>query len=806
MHRFLKSLRLVTLALGLSGLAAPIWAQVCAAPGKDGVNFSRNTYFPGSGTASAGSSVVNFGAARADTNAASTAFAAGDLALVIQMQDALINNTDSGAYGDGVAGDPATGSTNLRSVGFYEFKQVVVASAGSITLDSPLANTYTTANADTTTGNRRFQVVRVPQFASVSLPGGTLNVTPWDGSTGGLFVLDASGVLSLNGTTVNANATGFRGGGSQNATVISGSNVTTYASAQTTGTPPANLGAAKGEGIAGTPRFVRSDTVINAGFSGLNLGTSGYPNGLDLARGAAGNAGGGGTQHNAGGGGGGNAGTGGRGGNTFGLFSTTNTGGCVQFGPGFFACGGDGARAMGGFGGLGVTPTAARLFLGGGGGAGENNNANDNPTLAQGSGGNGGGLIFVRARNITGSGQFSASGGSGQPAGRDAAGGGGAGGTVVLVTESTSVPGLQVNVSGGAGGNTGLPLRGNETQGTGAGGGGGAFIRSTGVTVGAATFAGGTAGVNVPVSGVSNTFGASGGAAGQANVPFSGTQFPNPTSCFPALTVIKSTSTPTRTLPAQPTAVYAIRVSNTGGGADAVGVALSDVLPVPFTLASSTATVALGAGASGPTAAPASGTSTVIIGTPGGTNANSFTIPAGGTLTATFVVNLNNAEPGTYQNPADTLYSDPTRSVATGVLTPGGSYATGGGTAGGSNYASGASIQEDVSITATTLLTIAKTNAVGTLTAGTTTSYTITVANGGPSSAANAVLRDPAAAGLNCTAVSCSVSGGAAVCPVAPALSLANLQSPAGVPIASFPASSSLSFVVTCGVTANGVP
>ena len=249
MQHLFKSFCASALALVLFGLAAPTWAQVCAAPGKDGVSFSRNTYFPGSGTANAGTNVVNFGAARADANAASTAFVAGDLAFVIQMQDALVNNTNTDAYGDGVAGGLATGSTNLRSVGFYEFKRVVAATGVSITLDSPLANTYTTTNADTTSGHRRFQVVRVPQFASLTLPGGTLNVTPWDGATGGLLVLDASGALALNGTTINANAVGFRGGGSQEAAVISGSNVTTYASAQLAGTPPPNQGAAKGEEI-----------------------------------------------------------------------------------------------------------------------------------------------------------------------------------------------------------------------------------------------------------------------------------------------------------------------------------------------------------------------------------------------------------------------------------------------------------------------------------------------------------------------------------------------------------------------------
>lgn len=793
------------LALALALLVPLAQAQVCAAPGKDGVAFSRNTYFPGIGNANVGNTVVNFGTVRSDTNAASTPFAAGDLALIIQMQDALINNTDSSAYGDGAAGDPATGSTSLRSAGFYEFKRVVSATGSAINLDTPLLNSYSTTNADGTSGQRRYQVVRVPQFASLTLPGGTLNVTPWNGETGGLLVLDVSGTLALNGTTINADAVGFRGGGSQEATVISGSNITTYASGQVAGTPPANLGAAKGEGIAGTPRFVRGETVVVNGYTGINLGTSGYPNGLDLARGAAANAGGGGTQHNAGGGGGGNAGTGGQGGNSFGMYSNTDIGGCVSFGPGYFSCDGDGSRAVGGFGGLGLAPVASRLLLGGGGGAGESNNGFDYAGVPQGSGGNGGGLIFVRARAVTGNGVFSANGGSGQPGGRDAAGGGGAGGTVVLVSESASVPGLQVSVNGGAGGNTGLPLTGGETQGTGGGGGGGAFIRTTGLTTGATSVAGGVSGQNTPVNGVSNPFGAAAGAGGAANVNFGGTQFPNPSSCFPALTVSKSTTTPTRTVPTDATAQYQVVVNNASGVGAAVGVAVTDALPSPFTRASTTAVAQLGGGSLGPTPSTASGTSTVTIATPGGSTATAYFIPPGGGVTLTFSVNLNSAAPGTYQNPANALYSDPTRSVAGGTVSPGGAYASGGGSAGGSNYAAVSGTQEDVSITATTLLSITKTDSLETVSTGGTTSYTITVNNEGPSDAPNAVLTDPAVTGLNCTAVSCSVISGAAVCPVAPALSMANLQG-SGVAISSFPANSSLSFQVTCTVTATGTP
>ena len=676
--------------------AGTAWPQVCGTPGKDGVTFARNTYFPGTGVASVGATTVNFGTARVDGNASATAFAVGDLALVIQMQDSSINNsTNTGEYGDGVVGDPGSGSTSLRTSGLYEFKRVTAATATSITLDSALANTYTNANSNTTDGNRRWQVVRVPQFAALTLPGGTVATTAWNGTTGGIFILDVSGTLTLNNTTVSAAGVGFRGGGSQEATVISGAGVIDYASAQAAGAPPANRGGAKGEGIAGTPRFVRGAAITN-GYTGVDLTTSGYPNNLDLARGAPGNAGGGGTQHNAGGGGGGNAGSGGKAGTSYGNYSTTDTGGCVNFGPGFFSCGGDGARDVGGFGGVGQTPSVTRLYMGGGGGSGDANNNNDFPAIAQSSGGGGGGLVYIRARFIAGTGALNATGQTGESAGRDGAGGGGAGGTVIVITESTNVLGLTANTAGGAGGNTGLPLTGNETQGTGGGGGGGAVILSAGLTIGAQSVAGGSSGQNQPQTGVFSALGATAGAGGVANVPFGGTNFPNPASCFPTLTVTKVTTTPTRTLPLQTTAQYVITISNSAGGGAAAGVAVTDILPTPFSLASSLATAAT-ASAAGPASAGATGASTVQIATPGGTVANSYVILPGGSVSLTFNVSLNGAVPGNYQNPANVLYSDPTRAVATTTISPGGNY-TAGGTVLGSNYASGSTANEDVTV------------------------------------------------------------------------------------------------------------
>lgn len=98
-------------------------------------------------------------------------------------------------------------------------------------------------------------------------------------------------------------------------------------------------------------------------------------------------------------------------------------------------------------------------------------------------------------------------------------------------------------------------------------------------------------------------------------------------------------------------------------------------------------------------------------------------------------------------------------------------------------------------------LAVAKSNGVTSSVAGSTTSYTITVANFGPASAAGTVLTDPAVAGLNCTTVTCT-STAANMCPATP--TVAALRSTGLQVTPSFPANSTASFVVTCGVTATG--
>jgi uncharacterized repeat protein (TIGR01451 family) len=102
-----------------------------------------------------------------------------------------------------------------------------------------------------------------------------------------------------------------------------------------------------------------------------------------------------------------------------------------------------------------------------------------------------------------------------------------------------------------------------------------------------------------------------------------------------------------------------------------------------------------------------------------------------------------------------------------------------------------------------TVLTVTKTNGVSTVVAGSTTSYTVTVSNLGPANAPNSIVKDLAVPGLSCTAVTCPVGNivGTATCPAS--LTIPLLQG-TGLVIPTFNAGSSVTFVVTCDVTATG--
>ena len=667
-------------------------ATACATPGKDGpgtldANSQPNTYYPGTASVSAGATSLTLGAAAGSTTAIST----GDLLLVMQMQGADINTTNTSAYGAGGTSGSGNLATNFTA-GRYEYAiatNAVATSGGTLTLKGGLANAYQQQDYNgTVTGQRRFQVVRVPQYSSLTLTG-TITGAAWNGTTGGVLVLDVAGQTTFNtNATLDMSGKGFRGGGGKQYTGAGIYANTDYRNASSTSTAAAH--AAKGEGTAGTPRFV------NLTYSSLvDTGTEGYLNG-SVGAGAPGNAGGGGTDFipasnsgNSGGAGGGNGGAGGLGG-----YGRTS--------------GSTGTRAAGG---SVFASSAGLLILGGGGGAGTNDNAGGttpsgltNTALAS-SGAAGGGVILLRMGSVSGTGTLLANGAAAlSTVGTDAAGGGGAGGSVVLLA---STPGtlntLTVQVNGGNGGNAATD---NTSRGPGGGGGGGVIYTNGALSASFAT--GGNSGVTN--AGANTAFGATSGATGTVTTNVDASKaggISSNSSCLPTLTAALSAA-PNNVTRATGNAVnpviYTLTVSNTGGAA--TGASASTTLNnlfkydntftpvVTLTLADgSTATVT---GYTGPT----SGTSTPTF--------SSLTIPAGASLTIKFRATItSSAVDGVVYNASSTIvYNNPMRTgvAATTTVSPGGNYASGNdtslGTAGGSNYNGtlAANTSEDVTI------------------------------------------------------------------------------------------------------------
>jgi len=129
---FLKQIFFV-LFFGLVSL--PAFSQVCGTPGGDGpvtVSSSVNTYFPISGniTLNAGTqSIVLGGVPPTDqysNNFGTTAISVGDLILIIQMQDATIDYTNTTSYGSGTSNSGpdalgGSGFTSLGNTGVFEY-------------------------------------------------------------------------------------------------------------------------------------------------------------------------------------------------------------------------------------------------------------------------------------------------------------------------------------------------------------------------------------------------------------------------------------------------------------------------------------------------------------------------------------------------------------------------------------------------------------------------------------------------------------------------------------------------------------
>ncbi|MGH9574107.1 MAG: C25 family cysteine peptidase [Candidatus Acidiferrales bacterium] len=578
---------------------------VCAMPGKDGAGGTLtgvvNAYYPpGAGvtSANAGTTSVTLGAA----SGASKAIAVGDLLLFIQTQGATINTNaatiNTGAYGDGVPGDPGSGSTSLSNSGQYEFvtaTSAVPVGGGTLTFtgtgaNSGLLNTYAETAASAAQGQATFQVIRVPQYSSATLSS-SLTALTWNGKLGGVLALDISSQLTLSGA-VSLDGQGFRGGGGRILTGGTGAG-TDYVTLSTDAT-----NGSKGEGIAGTP------TYISPPLSGIALTTTatatgqtyveGLPSG-SYARGAPGNAGGGATDadppandQNSGGGGGGNGGTGGVGG--FGWNS---------------------AGIVGGFGGVAFPGSTSAIIMGGGGGAGSTNNGaywvpasvtggsscGANCTGIYSSGMAGGGIAIIRAGSVTGTGTITANGVTALEVENDGGGGGGAGGSILFFTNTGGVGGLTIQANGGDGGITwpedapGTPFPRNR-HGPGGGGGGGMALL-TGVPA-SLSLLGGAPGYTTLAD---DSYGATPGQMGSSNTGLTVTQTPGTQSgayCAGADLAVTNSANPTIVL-SPGTITYTQTVAN-NGPYDALNAVFSEAIPANTTFQS---IIASGSGAAG---------------------------------------------------------------------------------------------------------------------------------------------------------------------------------------------------------------
>ncbi len=340
-----------------------------------------------------------------------TGFGVGDTVVMIQMKGATIDSSNSSSFGT---------ILNYNGAGNYEFNVVSGVSGNAITLGYALTKTYNIPNG-------KVQLVRVPYFQNYTVSQ-ALTAAPWNGSKGGVLVLNAAGTVTMN-APIDVSNKGFRSGALVNVPVSSGicGQMNYYYASS-----PTSYGAEKGEGIAELSAARKT------------------------GRGAQASGGGGGNSSNSGGAGGGNAGAGGHGGKESAIAICQPS----------QAIGGDGGKP------ISYSNALNKVFMGGGAGAGHANN---------GEGGNGqpgGGIVILMANQLHANGYAIINNGGdgigcvgdcwdGQP-------GGSAGGAVLLNVNSYTSP-VSVNARGGIGASQGANNSASGHNGPGGGGGGGAL-------------------------------------------------------------------------------------------------------------------------------------------------------------------------------------------------------------------------------------------------------------------------------------------------------------------------------------------
>jgi gliding motility-associated-like protein len=341
-----------------------------------------------------------------------SAFNANDTVLLIQMKGAIIDSSNTSNFGT---------ITDYKNSGNYEFNFVKSKSGNVIELKNKLTRQYDIPDG-------KVQLVRVPYFQNANITS-TLSCLPWDGSKGGVLVLNVKDTINL-ASNIDVSGNGFKGAQGYipgNTTLDCFQNDYNYPIS-------ANIHAGqKGESIA-----IISQNII-------------------CGKGSPACGGGGGLGHNSGGGGGANGGAGGLGGYQL------------------DACGNApfDNRGIGGHQ-LAYNSFTNKVFMGGGGGAGQADNAGNLPP----TGGNGGGIIIILSNFLeSNSNKIVTNGNNGVACSippsvdcHDGMGGAGAGGTVLLNINNQILDNAMIENKGGKGADMigSVPLGGR----IGAGGGG----------------------------------------------------------------------------------------------------------------------------------------------------------------------------------------------------------------------------------------------------------------------------------------------------------------------------------------------
>lgn len=353
--------------------------------------------------------------------ASTTGFNVGDSVLIIEMQGAYIDTSNTITFGT---------ILNYGNAGNYEFGKISSISGNTIILNGPLFRSYDIAG--------KVQLVSFPHYVDATVTA-TLSAQAWNGTTGGVLAFTVSGNLILN-ANIDLTGDGFRGGALS---------VNYYSVYDYNFYEPMNpgRGGQKGEGIA------------------LYLPNKGY------GRGPQANGGGGGNEINAAGAGGANYGWGGHGGYAYtvapdtiwGMRSKNLDTGIVH--NKIFLGGGGGGGHQNNSDGTAGKNGGGIIFIHSNTIIGNNDSIKSNgvdqnlvATIDGAGGGGGGGSVFIQTLNFTSNLAIQVKGGKGgdEVYALQCHGNGGGGGGGVIETPLASFPGNVITyVSGG--------LRGNGT-------------------------------------------------------------------------------------------------------------------------------------------------------------------------------------------------------------------------------------------------------------------------------------------------------------------------------------------------------